>query len=196
MKVKEIMKKKSKIILLSLVILICGCYILMFCKTNSTYPQNEKIVYDYGESFVVQNAEITIDDAFILKKEEIKEDEELTKLLKESSGYLEEEDLSLALFKLNFKNTLKEDIVVDMTMFHLESGSFSLQFYYPLLFYYNNSGIYVELEAKEEKSIIAPVPIAAGNFLNYNAESILNRDYFLVCSLYPKKIMAKVDFRY
>ena len=58
--------------------------------------------------------------------------------------------------------------------------------------YYNDCGMYIELEEGEEKELTLPIPISSVLFLNYSIEKIENRSYYLICTLYPEKIMAEV----
>lgn len=102
--------------------------------------------------------------------------------------------MNLGLIKIIISNTTDDEITVDLTAFHIESGAFSLQFYYPLVMYYNDCGMYIKLSKGEQKTFIAPVPISSEQFLNYDSTDIRNRTYYLVSSLYPQKIMSEVKF--
>lgn len=186
---------KVKMVIASiLVVSLVLTYFIMFLNINSLYPQNKRTVFEFGKTFVTQNAEFTIIGSDLLKKDDIVKDAQLTELLENNSGYLSEKDLNLALVDMVIKNPTKETIYLDLTAFHFESGAFSLQFYYPLMIYYNDCGMYIELSEEEEKTLRIPIPISAGQFLNYDIEDIKNRNYYLVCSLYPEKIMAEVKF--
>lgn len=187
-------KKVKIIIALLLVISLVFTYFIMYYNVNALYPQNKKTIYKHGERFVTQNAEVTITDSALLKKDDIESDKELLAYLKDNTDYLSEADLNLALTQIVIKNLTKEPIIVDLTAFHFESGSFSSQFYYPLMIYYNDCGMYIELDEDEEKVLTVPIVISSGMFLNYSVENIENRSYYLVCSLYPEKIMAEVKF--
>ena len=66
---------------------------------------------------------------------DIMNDDDLSEYLEENSDYLKSEDLNLGLIKIIISNTTDDEITVDLTAFHIESGAFSLQFYY--LFIYN-----------------------------------------------------------
>ena len=152
------MRKKNNlkvIVTLLIVTVLCICGVIRFFSINSQYPQNEKVVYKMGDSFVCQNAKFTITD------------------------YLKSEDLNLGLIKIIISNTTDDEITVDLTAFHIESGAFSLQFYYPLVMYYNDCGMYIKLSKGEQKTFIAPVPISSEQFLNYDSTDIRNRTYFL-----------------
>lgn len=191
------MRKISKVkltVVLILVISLILTYFIMFFYINNLYPQSERIIYEFGKTFVVQNAEFTITDADLLKKDDIEKDAGMVEILEDNSGYLSEKDLNLVLVDMFIKNPTKETIYLDLTAFHFESGAFSLQFYFPLMIYYNDCGMYIELNGEEEKNIKVPIPISASQFLNYNIENIQDRNYYFVCSLYPKKIMAEVKF--
>lgn len=191
------MNKKSKVkaaIALMLVVSLVLTYLIMFFNINNLYPQNKRTIYEFGKTFVVQNANFTITDSYLLKKDDIEKNAELVELLENNSGYLSEKDLNLAVVEMLIKNPTNKTIYLDLTAFHFESGAFSLQLYYPLMIYYNDCGVYIELSEEEEKTIKIPIPISAGQFLNYNIEDIKNRNYYFVCSIYPEKIMAEVKF--
>ena len=138
-----------------------------------------------GDSFVCQNAKFTITDTYMLKRMDIMNDDDLSEYLEENSDYLKSEDLNLGLIKIIISNTTDDEITVDLTAFHIESGAFSLQFYYPLD---------IKLSKGEQKTFIAPVPISSEQFPNYDYTDIRNRTYYLVSSLYPQKIMSEVKF--
>jgi len=91
-------------------------------------------------------------------------------------------------------NPGKQALNIDLTAFHLETGAFSLQFYLPLMKFFNETGMYITLGAGEEKEFKMPVPIVSINFLDYDFNKIENRDYFLVYSLYPEKNMVSIKF--
>ena len=130
----------------------------------------------------------------MLKRMDIMNDDDLSEYLEENSDYLKSEDLNLGLIKIIISNTTDDEITVDLTAFHIESGAFSLQFYYPLVMYYNDCGMYIKLSKGEQITFIAPVPISSEQFLNYDSTDIRNRTYYLVSSLYPQKIMSEVKF--
>lgn len=187
-------KAKSAIVLLLAVCLVFA-YFALFNNVNSLYPQNKRTVYEEGSTFVTQNAEFAVEGSDLLGMAEIESDKELVAFLEKNTDYLSGVgDLNMALIQLVIKNPTKEPINVDLTAFHLESGSFSSQFYYLLMYYYNECGMYIDLDAGEEKRLTVPVPIPEIQFLNYSVENIQNCNYYLVCSLYPEKIMAEVKF--
>lgn len=191
------MRKKNNlkvIVTLLIVTVLCICGVIRFFSINSKYPQNEKVVYKMGDSFVCQNAKFTITDTYMLTRMDIMNDDDLSEYLEENSDYLKSEDLNLGLIKIIISNTTDDEITVDLTAFHIESGAFSLQFYYPLVMYYNDCGMYIKLSKCEQKTFIAPVPISSEQFLNYDSTDIRNRTYYLVSSLYPQKIMSEVKF--
>lgn len=187
--------KPIKIIIISMLVLITGIYLCMFYRVNKKFPQNNRVLYSFGEVFINQGAEFKVTNTELLSKKDILKDKELVETLENNSGFLTEEDLNIMIIDINIKNNSEEKLNIDLTSFHLESGSFSLQFYYPLVLFYNkDSGMYLELEKGEEKNIKMPVPISEINFLNYDINNIKTRDYFLVFSLYSEKKMAEIKY--
>ena len=68
------MRKKNNlkvIVTLLIVTVLCICGVIRFFSINSKYPQNEKVVYKMGDSFVCQNAKFTITDTYMLKRMDI-----------------------------------------------------------------------------------------------------------------------------
>lgn len=62
------MRKKNNlkvIVTLLIVTVLCICGVIRFFSINSKYPQNEKVVYKMGDSFVCQNAKFTITDTYL-----------------------------------------------------------------------------------------------------------------------------------
>ena len=97
------MRKKNNlkvIVTLLIVTVLCICGVIRFFSINSKYPQNEKVVYKMGDSFVCQNAKFTITDTYMLKRMDIMNDDDLSEYLEENSDYLKSEDLNLGLIKI------------------------------------------------------------------------------------------------
>ncbi len=120
------MRKKNNlkvIVTLLIVTVLCICGVIRFFSINSKYPQNEKVVYKMGDSFVCQNAKFTITDTYMLKRMDIMNDDDLSEYLEENSDYLKSEDLNLGLIKIIISNTTDDEITVDLTAFHIESGA-------------------------------------------------------------------------
>ena len=84
--------------------------------------------------------------------------------MEENSDYLKSEYLTLGLIKIIISNTTDDEITVDLTAFHIESGAFSLQFYYPLVMYYNDCGMYIKLSKGEQKTLLHPFLSLLNNF--------------------------------
>jgi len=187
-------KRIRIIVILFAVIAFMAAYIFMFCSVNAAFPQNKRVIYSFGETFTAQGAEFKITNAVLLSKSEIEKDKELTGILERNSGFSSVPDLNLALIDITAVNPGQEELDIDLTSFHLESGAFSLQFYYPLVLYFNDGGMYISLSKYEEKKLKMPVPVAGVHFLDYNYKKVKNRDYFLVYSLYPEKKMAAIKF--
>lgn len=161
------MRKKNNlkvIVTLLIVTVLCICGVIRFFSINSKYPQNEKVVYKMGDSFVCQNAKFTITDTYMLKRMDIMNDDDLSEYLEENSDYLKSEDLNLGLIKIIISNTTDDEITVDLTAFHIESGAFSLQFYYPLVMYYNDCGMYIKLSKVNKKRLLHPFLSLLNNF--------------------------------
>ena len=115
------MRKKNNlkvIVTLLIVTVLCICGVIRFFSINSKYPQNEKVVYKMGDSFVCQNAKFTITDTYMLKRMDIMNDDDLSEYLEENSDYLKSEDLNLGLIKIIISNTTDDEITVDLTVFH------------------------------------------------------------------------------
>ena len=78
------MRKKNNlkvIVTLLIVTVLCICGVIRFFSINSKYPQNEKVVYKMGDSFVCQNAKFTITDTYMLKRMDIMNDDDLSEYL-------------------------------------------------------------------------------------------------------------------
>ena len=113
------MRKKNNlkvIVTLLIVTVLCICGVIRFFSINSKYPQNEKVVYKMGDSFVCQNAKFTITDTYMLKRMDIMNDDDLSEYLEENSDYLKSEDLNLGLIKIIISNTTDDEITVDLIL--------------------------------------------------------------------------------
>lgn len=188
-------KKTAKLTLIvSGVALFLLAYISMLCSINAKYPQNKRILHRYGESFSYQGAEVKITNAEFLEKDKIIHNKEIMTAL-DNPDKSSSEDIKMALVSVDLFNPGKQTIKIDLTAFHLESNDFSLQFYYPLMIYYNHCGMYAELNSGQHVILKLPVPLFKEYFVDSNWDNIKNREYYLVSSLYPEKNMAEITFR-
>lgn len=188
--------KKLKIII-SVIVLVCfvGTYVIMYCNVNAKYPQNKMIVVESGKTFTTQNVNITVDDAYMLNVNQIKQDKDLYNFINNGDDtLLEDKYYTLAIIDITIKNPSNKKIKLDMTAFHFESNSYSSQFYYPFMLYYNGFGMYPELKPNETKKIKLVDSISPIVFLDFNYDKFMNSDYYITCSMYPEKLMAKVKF--
>lgn len=184
-------KNRSKCITLLSVLILFTVWCVLFYGINTKFPQSKKQIYNSGDIFSYQEAEIqVIGGKFVSSKE-------IDKRLIESLRITDDKDLnglSLILVDIMIYNPSDDTIRIDLTGLNLESKEFSMQFYMPLIEYYNGTGMTVELEPTEKRQMRLPVP-ANRNFFNEPQKTILeNRDYYLVSSLYPNKTMSKIEF--
>lgn len=185
--------KKIKItVILVIVLAFVSTYAVMFFSVNAKFPQNKKQIYKVGQSFSVQGAQVTLLKSHWISNKEIKADAELTDYIEQLEKTSLSDERSLFLVDLKIKNPTKKDINLDLTAFHIESGSFSEQFDYLLSAYFNNSGVYLKLKSGEEKTVSMPIEISNLMFIYYDYQSIKSQKFYMVCSLYPEKIMCEV----
>ena len=190
------MQKVKLIVLICSVVALVGLFCTGVVSVNLKFPQNIRIIYEQEDEFTSQNAQFKIIDASFLDEHTIREDEGLVKTIDEYSDFLDDGQLNLAIVKLQINNNSKKTINLDLTSFHLESGSFSSQFFYPISLYYSDCGMYLTLEPQEMKEITVGVPISSVHFLDYNSNEIKKRNFYVVSSLYPRKTMVKLNFNY
>ena len=116
------MRKKNNlkvIVTLLIVTVLCICGVIRFFSINSKYPQNEKVVYKMGDSFVCQNAKFTITDTYMLKRMDIMNDDDLSEYLEENSDYLKSEDLNLGVNKnVMKKHLIQYEKLLNQQLFH------------------------------------------------------------------------------
>ena len=183
----------KKILILLIGIILVLAYVGTYYSVNTQYPQNTRIIHKSNESFLYNNVTVTVKNTVFVEREEFINNKDIMEALGESSDY--PEDVSdLIVVEMEFFNETTDDIQVDLTGLHLESNDFSLQFYYPLMLYYNNSGMYLELKKGERKILKMPVPISKSYFTSSAWSGVRERDYYVVSSLYPEKVMTKVTF--
>lgn len=187
---KKHLRLKAFFSLLSAVCLV-GTYLIMFYNVNNKYLQNTRVIIEENEPFAVQNAQVTVTKVGMFDKNDVKKYDDVAQCLTEDD-YMSEENFNLVLIDVSAKNTTDKKIKLDLTSFHLESGAYSSQFYYPLFFYYNYTN--TEIKSNEEKTFTLPYLITKYDFLDYDWEKVKNREYYLVSSLYPQKTMFKVNF--
>jgi hypothetical protein len=184
---------KKLAILLTAVAFVC-VYLYMFFSVNAKYPQNTKTVYGFGETFNHRGVDLKITKAEFFEGAELNKDNDFKDAMYISQDEDTTDEYKLIILDVDFYNTNDKAIRFDLTTLHVESNDFSMQFYYPLMLYYNGSGMYLELMPGEHKSLRLPLPIANTFFLDSAWKNVKNRDFYLVYSLYPVKNMAEIKF--
>ena len=145
------------------------------------------------EGIVVQGVEITITGMEILHTNEIVSNTSLNELLNEyySSS---SENFIILLIKAEINNTNESRTSFDLTTLHLESGAYSSQAFYPLMQYYNKTGMTLELNGLEKKNTTLAFPIHKVSFRENDWANIENREFELVVSLFPQKEIIPLRF--
>lgn len=185
-------KRVRRLCIISGAVLFLTVYAFMFYRVNSLYPQGKRNLYAHGETFAVQEGSAKIKSARFVEKDEIMGDEELhEQITMNLSENLD--DFELLLVNTEFYNDGKESFSIDLTALHLESGSIDVQFFYPLIFYYNGGNIKLKLEPGEKTEIILPYQMGRVNFSDSGWRQLRERSFVITHSLYPEKNMAEVE---
>lgn len=175
-----------------LVILLAGVFVAMFYAVNTKFPESKKIVHPYGRPFIYEGAKITVKGKKILDSGQFASDKELVHILNPDDTRSDLSDTKIAIVDLDFYNPANRPINVDLTAFHLESGSFSLQFDFPLMAYYNKCGMNLELNKYEHKVLKMPVPLNRASFSKSEWPHIQGKTFYIVYSLYPEKNIVEL----
>ncbi|MBE6805453.1 MAG: hypothetical protein E7526_02860 [Ruminococcaceae bacterium] len=184
----------KKISIIFIVVLLLVVYVFAVCNVNAKYKPALQETYEFGEMFQIESVQMKMTKAVFMREDEMPDDEAFNKSIKHLLDYRETKIPYLILMEMDIINTSEKNVRVDLTNLHLESGAFSLQPYYELMVYYNQCGMYVDLEPGENKTLKLPVPILKIYFPESDWRSIENREFSLVFSLYPKKQIAKISF--
>ncbi len=178
-------------VVITVTIAVC-IYIAMVCHVNATYPQNKKTIASLGQALDFQGAQLSVSGAELLDGDSFVNNEEIANALNLDVSRRNPDNHKLVILNAVVSNPGNTTIMLDLTCCHLESNDFSLQLYFPLMLYYNDCGMYVELTAGEQKSLKLPVPLEPEYFTTSAWPNVKNRDYFLVYSLYPEKKMVEI----
>ena len=166
----------------------------MFSSINTKFPQNTRKIYKSNESFLYQNASLTVKKAEFLSSNEIIRDKDLLGSLEGSYSKPDASDLKLIIVNIELFNSTDDEIEVDLTTLHIESNDFSSQFDMIPMMYLNDCGMYINLKANERKFLKMPVPICESFFSKKAWKNLTNRQYYIVSTLYPQKTMTEITF--
>lgn len=188
---KSVFTKKRIIIFLA--IALVGTFIFGFFTVNSKFPASKKTIHPYGQPFTYQNAKLQIKGKEILDYNQFSNNDDLLRILNIDSKSQNSDTTKIILITVEFCNPTAKTLKLDLTAFHLESGSFSLQFDYPLMLHYNHCGMNLKLNGNEKKTLSMPVPLTKINFSESEWLTINNRKFSVVYSLYPEKNIAETE---
>lgn len=175
-------------------LVIATVYMGNFICLNSKFHSPQIKWKSMGQKITLQGLTCQITDAQMLHTDEITSNSTLKDLLAEyySDSF---EDYVLILITAELENHAASMTTFDFTFFHLESGPYSSQAFYPLMHYYNNFGMTLELNSKEKDEVTIAFPIHKVSLRESDWNNIENRKYNLVCSLSPEKIVIPLEFK-
>lgn len=189
---KKVKISKRKIIITVISVCLVCVYAYQFISINSTFPQNKKVAYNTNDKVTYyQNTAIKVLNSQIIDKESILKDSGLKKEMEHY--YNDNDNYKLINVEIEISNLNNEDAQVSLEHLHLESVSWSLQPFLPVVLYYNNFGVNISLKGNETKKITLSYPLSENMFSEGGWYKLEQREYYLVYSLYPEKKMVKIN---
>lgn len=176
-----------------LLIIVVTVYTGNFMSLNSKFHSPQIKSNSMNQEIVLQGLTFQITEAQMLHTDDITSNGTLKELLAEyySDSF---ENYILILITAELENRTASSAAFDFTFLHLESGAYSSQAFYPLMHYYNNFGMMLELGSKEKEEVIIGFPIHKVSFRETDWNNVENREYKLVCSLFPQKEIIPLEF--
>lgn len=193
MKIIKSKKTKKHIVIVGCLIVLC-LYIFLYIFTNFTFPKPDKEYFLMGEWVAAQGAEICVNNCVIWDYNSIVNNKELKSKI-EMYVSSDTENVKLFIVESEMVNKTKDTLIIDLTSIHLESNEFSLAVFFPLFQFFNESSMNVELKPGETKKLIMPIPVNKISFSEKKWNSIEERDFYLVTSLFPTKTMIKIELK-
>ncbi len=190
---KSFFRKVKIPLTILLFILAVTVYIFNFISVNSKYTQPPIKINSINQEIIVQGLNFKITEADMLYSNEITSNSTLKELLAEyySSSF---ENYMLILITAKLENRTGSYATFDFTSLHLESDPYSSQAFYPLMQYYNNVGMTLELNNMEKREIIIGFPVHKVSFRESDWINASSREYNLVYSLFPQKGIIPLSF--
>lgn len=181
----------KKRVALFFIIVLVGAFCFSFFTVNAKFPPGKEIIHPFGERISYKNMEFQVKRTEILDYDQFAENEELIHALQGPNPEGEDvQNTKIVLITAEFYNPTDQPQKLDLTPFWLEAGNFSSQADDSLILYYNPSGLI--LNKKEKRIIKLPVPLKTVFFTGSEWETVKDRKFSLVYTLYPEKNIVKI----
>ena len=182
------MKNKKRNFFIAVMIVVVVLYGVCVINVNKKYPETKEKILLLNQSFEYQNVEISVTDFWIMSEEDKQE-----YYGPEINHYGDCVGLNV---RIIIENNTNREQKVDITPLIFESGAWKNAIHY-LAFTKLNAGnekmsFNPRLGPGERMELIlstfaAPIHMREKQWMDF-----LEREMYLVCSLYPEKVMVKL----
>lgn len=186
-------KKHIKLAVIISICVIAVLYVSSYLYINSVFPEGETVIYKQGEMLSYLGADVVIDDAEFIQKQEIEKSPELMDIMAVEKD--EEMDYKIAVVDITVTNNTDSTLKLSLEYLNLCSIEWAAVIDLETMYYYNGAGVGVELKKGESKQLKLPYSLMELHFSDNTWEQVQDRDYYMVYSLYPVKNMGEVKFR-
>ena len=177
---------------LVLALVLIGAFCFGFFTVNAKFPPGKEIIHPFGQQISYKNVEFQVKGTEILDYSQFSGNKELIRALQGPNPAGEDvQNTKIILVTVEFYNPTDQPLKLDLTPFWLEAGNFSSQCDYSLTLYYNPSGLI--LNKKEKRIIKLPVPLKTVFFTGSEWETVKDRKFSLVYTLYPEKNIVEIE---
>lgn len=184
---------KKRVFLILLIVLV-GAFCWSYFTVNAEFPPSKKIIHPFGEKISYKNTEFQVKGTEILDYSQFSQNKELIRALQGPNPEGEDvQNTKIVLITAEFYNPTDSPLKLDLASFWLEAGNFSSQCDYPLMFYYNQIGMTLELDKKEKRILKLPVPLKRVFFTGSDWKTAQDREFSLVYTLYPEKNIIEIE---
>lgn len=183
------MKDNKKLILLGFILFFIIIYGLCVIRINSKYPPATENIRTLNQTFEYQNIHMTITHFKFMN-----EDETATYYEAEIKNY----GSCLGIHaEILLENTSDTTQTIDLTPLIFESGAWKNAVHYAAFIKLNaeneKMSLHPTLSPRETLSLILPSFVSGIHMRNKQWSAFPNRDIYLTFSLYPEKLMVKLQ---
>ena len=182
------MKNKKRNFFIAVMIVVVVLYGVCVINVNKKYPETKEKILLLNQSFEYQNVEISVTDFWIMSEEDQQE-----YYGSEINHYGDCVGLNV---RIIIENNTNREQKVDITPLIFESGAWKNSIHY-LAFTKLNAGnekmsFNPRLGPGERMELILSTFVAPIHMREKQWMDFLEREMYLVCSLYPEKVMVKL----
>ncbi|MEG2290720.1 MAG: hypothetical protein RSA29_14720 [Clostridium sp.] len=183
------MKKKSKVILLTIIFILVVIIGLRFNYINNKYPKAPVEAYNLGDTIEYRGIKVKVEKAKFISDNEIKN------MNLEESTFFENAERKAIVATVNFKNTSNENQSIECDFFEAESIDWHNGLNYEMFTVMNGKEASPSLTLAPNEEITLDLPYEMFDF-QYNSsgwKKIEEVQFSLTLDIYPVKKCVKLQ---